>query len=88
LWNLLNPKVTIFIFSIFTQFIGQEDTVYGRLGYGLVIILTSLLGWSLFIFIVQSRLVRGGLQRFSGAIDKLFGGLMVAFGLRVAFIRD
>jgi threonine/homoserine/homoserine lactone efflux protein len=88
LCNLLNPKVTMYIFSIFTQFIAPGDPTWLKAGYGLVIVLTSLTGWSAFVLLVQSPVVRRGLGRFNTLINRLFGGAMIALGLRIALVRD
>ncbi|APG25163.1 MAG: LysE family translocator [Syntrophotalea acetylenica] len=88
LCNLLNPKVTIYIFSIFTQFIAPGDSLWVKTGYGMTIVLTSLCGWSLFILLVQHRFVRLGLARFNTLINRIFGGVMIALGLRIALVRD
>lgn len=86
--NLLNPKVTIYIFSIFTQFIAPGDSIWTKIGYGTVIVLTSLCGWSLFMLLVQHAVVRRGLARFNTLINRIFGGVMIALGLRIALVRD
>jgi threonine/homoserine/homoserine lactone efflux protein len=88
LCNLLNPKVTMYIFSIFTQFIAPGDATWLKAGYGLVIVLTSLTGWSAFVLLVQNPVVRRGLGRFNTLINRLFGGAMIALGLRIALVRD
>jgi threonine/homoserine/homoserine lactone efflux protein len=88
LCNLLNPKVTIYIFSIFTQFIAPGDSFWVKTGYGMTIVLTSLCGWSLFILLVQHRFVRLGLARFNTLINRIFGSVMIALGLRIALVRD
>jgi threonine/homoserine/homoserine lactone efflux protein len=86
--NLLNPKVTIYIFSIFTQFIHPGDSAWIKAAYGAVIVLTSLCGWSLFTLLVQHTLVRRSLSRFNTLINRIFGGAMIALGLRIALVRD
>jgi len=88
LCNLLNPKVTLYIFSVFTQFIAPSDSLWRKGGFGLVIVLTSLLGWSLFVLLVQNGLVRRALARGHLLLERLFGSLMVALGLRIALLRD
>ncbi|MGE4543313.1 MAG: LysE family translocator [Pedobacter sp.] len=86
--NLLNPKVTIYIFSIFTQFIDPHDSSWMKTTYGAVIVLTSLCGWSLFTLLVQHALIRRSLSRFNTLINRIFGGAMIALGLRIALVRD
>lgn len=86
--NLLNPKATLYIFSIFTQFINPDDSTWIKTGYGAVIALTSLCGWSLFTLLIQHALVRRSLSRFNTLINRIFGGTMIALGLRIALIRD
>jgi len=81
-------KVTLYIFSVFTQFIAPSDSLWRKGGFGLVIVLTSLLGWSLFVLLVQNGLVRRALARGHLLLERLFGSLMVALGLRIALLRD
>ena len=88
LCNLLNPKVTIFIFSVFTQFIGPGDSFLYKAACGGVIVSTAFLGWSIFIVIVQSNAFRKKIESFGALLDRVFGGLMIAIGLRMALIRD
>jgi threonine/homoserine/homoserine lactone efflux protein len=85
--NLLNPKVTIYIFSIFTQFIQPGDSAWTKIGYGMVIVMTSLCGWSVFTLLVQHAVVRRGLAHFNTLINRIFGGVMIALGLRIALVR-
>lgn len=85
--NLLNPKVTIYIFSIFTQFIAPDDSSWIKAGYGVIIVLTSLCGWSLLTLLVQQAFVRRGLSRFNTLINRIFGGVLITLGLRIALAR-
>ena len=86
--NLLNPKVTIFVFAIFTQFVFLSDPLSMRLVFGVTILLTSFLGWSSFVFLLQGNTVRQYIKRFGQILDRIFGGIMLAIAFRVAFTRD
>lgn len=85
--NLLNPKVTLFILSIFTQLISPQAPSHVRTIYAGVIVCTSFFGWSLFVLVMQTSMVQRALERSKKAIDYLFGGFMVALGLRIFFMK-
>jgi threonine/homoserine/homoserine lactone efflux protein len=37
--------------------------------------------------LIQHTLVRSGLARFNTLINRIFGGVMIALGLRIALVR-
>ena len=82
--NLLNPKFTMFLLSIFSQFIGPDSGLTERLVYGSVIILQGLVVWSLFVLVIQSSYVQAFLNKFQVGINRTLGSVLVAFGIAVA----
>lgn len=88
LCNVLNPKLAVFLLSLFTQFItpaapmGQKAIVTG------VFFVESAIYWPLLVLAVQMPMIRSRLQAMQGAINKLCGAVLIAFGARVALSRN
>jgi threonine/homoserine/homoserine lactone efflux protein len=40
------------------------------------------------MLLVQHAVVRRSLARFNTLINRIFGGVMIALGLRIALVRD
>ncbi len=82
--NALNPKTTLFFLSIFTQVVDITTPVWVQLIYGAVISLAHLV-WFCFVSILLSQPVF--IQKFNeykSAIEKIVGGVLIGFGLKVA----
>lgn len=84
LTNVLNPKATLFFLGLFTLVI-QPDTPRSVLAVASVIMVTNTMLWFslVAIFFTQKR-VRSVFERFQGFFNKLFGGLLVMLGVKVA----
>lgn len=85
--NLLNPKVTLFMLSLFTQFISPDTALPDKLVYGTAILAESLLGWLLFVYLLDTRPLRRlyanhmhHINRFSGMVFLLLGCAVVFAG--------
>ena len=85
--NILNPKVTIFILSIFTQFISPEAPLQERVTVAGVILVESAIVWSALGALVQFQWFKAALERGGRYIDGIFGVALVAIGARIAFQR-
>jgi len=81
--NLLNPKVTLFILSLFTQLIDPGIEFTHKLIFGAIIIFQCFIVWSLFISIIQSRPVQGFLARYSLVIERLCGLVFIGLGIKI-----
>ncbi len=82
--NLLNPKATLFFLSVFTQMIDPGTPIQEQAVYGLVLVVWGIVYWSLLVLFVQHPIVQRGIASSGKAIDKIFGGILIALGLRVA----
>lgn len=87
LCNLLNPKVTLFILSVFMQFVSPDAGLQEKVVYGSVIVLEALFGWGLFVLFLNTALMRrlygnhaGTLNRITGVILFLLGGAIFVCG--------
>ncbi|HFH4387614.1 TPA: LysE family translocator [Pseudomonas aeruginosa] len=84
LCNLLNPKATLFFLAVFTQVLSLDSSFVEKLWYAGIIVGLAALWWPLLVVLIQSAVVRRGLARAQGVVDKLLGGLLIALGVKVA----
>ncbi|MCW8107833.1 LysE family transporter [Alteromonas ponticola] len=83
--NALNPKTTVFFLSIFTQVVEPGTPVLIQVLFGAIISLAHLIWFSgVAIFLTQPRLL-SAFKRSKNTIEKIVGGVLVAFGVKVAF---
>ncbi len=84
LCNLLNPKCTLFMLSLFTQFIDPGMSLLEKATFGAVILVVSL-GWFVFLcFLITHRLFRKYFAQFQFAISKAMGVMLCLLALYVA----
>lgn len=74
LTNLLNPKATLFLLSVFSQFVNPETPLATQILYGFVIILTALLWFGILSFLITH-------PRFRPAFAKFQKRLMLCMGI-------
>lgn len=75
--NLLNPKVTLYILSLFTQLIDPALPLWQKVILGTVLVAQAVFVWWLFVVAVQLPLIRLGIEKYSIWIDRLFGLILV-----------
>ena len=87
LTNVLNPKTTVFIVSVFMQVVRPDTPLPVQIGYGLIIALMHV-GWFCLVSLCfSSGRVRDRLFAVRAWIDRVFGGLLVGFGFLLAIAR-
>jgi RhtB (resistance to homoserine/threonine) family protein len=82
--NLLNPKGALFYLGVFTQVIVPGTSPLQTAILIAAMISTSALFWVAFVFALQLGRVREVVARSRRAVDRAFGVLLIAVGLRVA----
>lgn len=84
LTNVLNPKATLFFLSLFTLVI-SPDTPVSVIGIMcLLMIINTMVWFSLVaVFFTNSR-VRSRFESYQSIFNKVFGGLLIALGIKVA----
>lgn len=88
LTNVLNPKATIFFLSLFTMIISPE-TSFLTLGIAsLVMIVNTVLWFSLVAVIFTHKRTRNVYNKFQGIINKSFGAILVALGVKIALTNQ
>lgn len=89
LTNLLNPKVLVFYFALLPQFIAPDDPVLAKSLLLAAIHCVLGLVWFFGITWAVNRSRRFFLaSRVRRSLDAVCGGLLVAFGLRLAYDRS
>ncbi len=82
--NLLNPKVTLFILSIFTQVIDPNTPWYIQASFGLEFGLIAFIWFSLLTFILNNPTLKMKLQSIQRYIEKVLGVFLILLGVKVA----
>ncbi|WP_429817756.1 LysE family translocator [Ensifer sp. B1-9] len=82
--NALNPKTTVFIVSLFMQVVGPSTPLSVQIGYGAFIATTHILWFALVALFFSVGAVCIRLLRLRHWIDRVFGTLLVGFGVLLA----
>ena len=85
--NLTNPKVTLFFLALFTQVIEPETPDGLKALYGATIIAISLTWFAFLAMVVGHEAVRGRLRATAHWIERIAGGLFIALGVRLLFVK-
>ncbi|WP_425969103.1 LysE family translocator [Aeromonas dhakensis] len=88
LTNVLNPKTTIFIVSLFMQVAQPQTPLAVQLGYGAFIVLAHAVWFSAVAIFFSTDSVRGRLLAVRHWIDRVFGALLVGFGMLLALTQQ
>ncbi len=81
--NLLNPKVTLFILSLFTQFIEPDAPLNEKLVYGCVLIVEAIAVWCIFAKAIRLNTIQKIVERYSQSIDRTFGVILIVIAVSV-----
>jgi RhtB (resistance to homoserine/threonine) family protein len=83
--NLLNPKASLFILSLYTQVIGTTSTLWTEVIIALEILLVTL-GWFILLtFLYTHRAIREKCIRAQKPLTFIMGFILIGFGIKVAF---
>ena len=85
--NVLNPKTTVFIVSLFMQVVQPGTPWAVQLAYGLFIALAHAAWFGLVAQCFSADAVRARLLAVRHWIDRAFGGLLLGFGVMLAVHR-
>jgi RhtB (resistance to homoserine/threonine) family protein len=87
LTNVLNPKATIFIVSLFSQVINPSTPLSIKLIYGIEMCTVTTLWFSFVGIIAAHPMVKSPLSRAQHHIERITGGILILFGLKLAFTK-
>lgn len=83
--NVLNPKATLFFLALFTQVIDPATPAAIQVGYGLEMALATAAWFSIVAVVLSHHRVKARFARVQHWLERTFGVILVALGLRVAF---
>ena len=84
LTNLLNPKATLFFLAFFPMVLSPGTPAWVTLTVSIIIVITALIWFSFVAILFSNVWIRERYLRFQRAINGLFGGLLIAIGVKIA----
>ncbi|RZI46519.1 LysE family translocator [Candidatus Finniella inopinata] len=84
--NVLNPKASLFFLVIFSQLIQPQTPVGWKITYGLTCCAITIGWFSILAYALTQRRIRSLFLGATKWIDRVCGGLMIALGIKVAFM--
>lgn len=84
LCNVLNPKLAVFLLSLFTQFITAEASFFEKATVAGVFVIEGAIYWPLLVILLQSGAVQKTLTSFQKHLDRVCGVLLIYLGATVA----
>lgn len=88
LCNALNPKLAVFLLSLFTQFVSINASISDKAVVAGVFIVESSIYWPLLVLFLQANNIRKAFANFQTVLTRIFGGLLVYVGIRVMLSTD
>jgi RhtB (resistance to homoserine/threonine) family protein len=85
--NLLNPKGTLFYLGVFTTVITADTSASVMFLLVVIMMLVSTSFWMFFVYTLDRPAIREVIERSRQAVNRIFGGLLLLLGLRVASMR-
>ena len=82
--NLLNPKGTLFYLGVFTMVMTPETPASAMLLLIFSMMLVSASFWLVFVYTLDRPTIRESIDRSQQTVNRIFGGLLVLLGMRVA----
>lgn len=86
LCNLLNPKCTLFVLSLFTQFIDPEMNFWGKAMMGSIFAVIVFIWFVLLSYLITHRLFQKYFSKFQLIITRAMGGVLCFLAIYVAFL--
>lgn len=84
LCNLLNPKLALFLLSLFTQFVSIEASTTEKALVSMVFLAEAVIYWPLLVLLLQSSAIRAVFQDLHRVVDRICGALLLGLGVKIA----
>jgi RhtB (resistance to homoserine/threonine) family protein len=81
--NALNPKTSLFFFSIFTQVVDPHTPVMIQIVYGAIISFAHLAWFSLVACFFSHPILQSGYSKHQILFSRIVGSALIIFGLKV-----
>lgn len=85
--NALNPKAPIYFVALFTVVLSPDMPLYQIAIYGFWMMFIQLTWFSTVVFLLSRPAINAKFKQMGHWIDRIFGGLMIALGLKVIFTK-
>lgn len=82
--NVLNPKVTLFFLSLFTQVINPHTPISIQIWYGLQMVIMTFTWYTLVAIVMSHSIIKDKLLFVTHYIEKVMGAILVVLGVKVA----
>ncbi|NHC35528.1 LysE family transporter [Scytonema millei] len=82
--NILNPKVTLFFLSLFTQVINPLTPIPIQIWYGLQMGMMTFAWYTLVAVVMSHPILKGKLFSVTHYLEKAMGAVLILLGIRVA----
>lgn len=86
LCNLLNPKATLFVLSLFTQFIDPNMDLLMKALLGSTVAFVAMCWFGFLSYLITHRLLHKHFARFQWAITKIMGVFLCGVAIYMVFI--
>ena len=87
LTNILNPKVTLFFLSVFSQVISPTTPAGVKVVYGLEMSVATFAWFSLVAIVLARPIIKTKFRAIQHYLERGFGVLLIALGIKVAVSR-
>lgn len=84
LTNILNPKVTLFFLSLFTQFIDPETPLIIQMIYGAEMSAMTFVWFSLVATLLAKKRIKEKFSALRHHFERVFGAVLILLGIKVA----
>ncbi|MCK5084294.1 MAG: LysE family transporter [Candidatus Pacebacteria bacterium] len=84
LTNALNPKVTLFFLSLFTQIINPETPFIIQALCGIEMSFMTFVWFSFVATVLSYKTIKSKFSLFQHHFEKIFGVILIALGIKVA----
>jgi len=88
LCNVLNPKLAVFLLSMFTQFISLDATLLQKSLVAGIFVLESAIYWPLLVLMLQSSAIQKFFEQSRVLLDRFCGALLLYLGVKVALSKS
>lgn len=88
LTNVLNPKATLFMLSMFTVVMPADAPMLALAASSVIVVISTVLWFSLVAIFFTQKHIQKVFERFQGVFNKTFGALLIALGIKVATAKQ
>lgn len=87
LTNVLNPKVSLFFFALFTQVVQPTTPKFIQALYGLEMSLMTVVWFGLVATLLSHSWIKNRFSHIQHHLERFFGACLILLGIKVAFSK-